>query len=122
MAAWRKFGMENDGIEFFKQLLTESEVVMLGRRMQIARLLLRGFSFPKIARELKVGTSTIRGVHRWLRKRWPEYRLLLASLPTKYTEMPPYEGVFLGELRRKYPGKMVLLDLLLGDPLERKGT
>lgn len=51
---------------FLRDLLTESERIMLGRRILIARMLLAGASYEDIAEELKVGYDTIRRVGRWL--------------------------------------------------------
>ncbi|MFA6097824.1 MAG: YerC/YecD family TrpR-related protein [Candidatus Paceibacterota bacterium] len=51
---------------FFKDLLSESEALMLSRRIEIARRLLNGESYDSIARELKVGMDTINRVQRWL--------------------------------------------------------
>lgn len=52
---------------FFKDLLTPSEAVMLARRIQIAKMLLKGDNYEEIKRELKVGVDTIVRVQRWLR-------------------------------------------------------
>lgn len=52
--------------KFLKQLLTESERLMLGRRILIAQLLLRDVYYEKIVEELGVGMDTIMRVHNWL--------------------------------------------------------
>lgn len=54
-------------INFFKDLLTPSEAVMLARRIQIAKMLLRGDNYEEIKRKLKVGADTIIRVQRWLK-------------------------------------------------------
>ena len=56
-----------DGVkQFFKDLLSESEAIMLARRIEIAKRLLEGRSYDSIAEELKVGKDTIGRVQRWL--------------------------------------------------------
>ncbi|MBU4141789.1 hypothetical protein KKE99_02865 [Patescibacteria group bacterium] len=51
---------------FFKDLLSESEALMLARRIEIAKRLIEGESYEAIAHELKVGMDTINRVQRWL--------------------------------------------------------
>ena len=54
-------------INFFKDLLTPSEAVMLTRRIQIAKLLLQGYGYREIATKLKTGVDTVAKVQRWLK-------------------------------------------------------
>lgn len=58
---------------FLHNLLTESEQVMLGRRVQISQMLLRGKSHAEIGRKLKVGPNTVWRVELWLAEQFPEY-------------------------------------------------
>lgn len=58
---------------FLRDLLTESERIMLGRRIMIARKLLAGESHRSIAAEMKVGTDTVWRVQRWLLDQLPGY-------------------------------------------------
>lgn len=51
---------------FLRKLLTRSERVMLGRRIQIAKMILQDRTFEDIKRELRAGESTIRSVYEWL--------------------------------------------------------
>lgn len=52
---------------FFQDLLTESEMVMLARRLAIARMLIKGIGYQKIRSYLKVGFDNINAVNCWLR-------------------------------------------------------
>ena len=52
---------------FFKDLLSESEQVMLARRLQIAKMLLKGVGYQKIRSTLRVGFDNINAVNCWLR-------------------------------------------------------
>lgn len=113
-AMLKEFGMRADGISFMLQLLTKSEVVMAGRRIQIAHRLLTGQSFPRIAKDLTVGVSTIRNVHNWLEERIGQYRLALPPI----LEDKPISGFSM--LRKTYPAHFMLINMLLGDPFKQK--
>lgn len=51
---------------FLRDLLTEGERIMVGRRIVIAKRLLNEESYEQIIREMRVGPDTIMRVHRWL--------------------------------------------------------
>lgn len=118
--ALKAFGTNAEGVEFLRELLTESEQVMVGRRIQIAKRLLLNQSHPRIAKDLGVGMATVRSVDAWLRRRIDDYRFFLSSLEQKHGKDWHHSTLFLGELRRKYPSKMLLINLLLGDPFTKK--
>lgn len=65
-AVLTKVGDERTMASLLRQLLTDSEVVMLGRRLEIAARLRRGQSYIEIREELGVGFATIQSVARWL--------------------------------------------------------
>ena len=65
---------------FLRDLLTESERIMLGRRIMIARTLLAGLSYRHIAKKFGVGLDTIQRVHFWLQDQLPGYEQALAGL------------------------------------------
>ena len=58
---------------FLRDLLTESERIMLGRRIWIARLLIAGEKYDTIAKKLKLGYGTIYRVERWLQDQFSGY-------------------------------------------------
>ena len=58
---------------FLKDLLSESEQVMLSRRLQIAKLLLNDFNYADIRQKLKVGDGTIMSVKHFLDFGWSGY-------------------------------------------------
>lgn len=111
--------LEKEGTmkEFFEQALTASEVVMLARRIQIAKLLMQGFSIITIKRKLGVGQRTVEGVHRWLSS-YREYRTeipkALAESKSKKGYVPPTLYSFTW-LRKKYPLHFLLVNLLFED-------
>lgn len=60
-------------VNFFKDILTPSERIMLARRIQIARMLLEGYTHIQISRKLKTGIDTITRVQRWLKGGFGDY-------------------------------------------------
>jgi TrpR-related protein YerC/YecD len=92
---------------FFKDLLTLSEVVMLSRRIQIAQLLLRGETHDDIRRNLKVGFGTIAAVERWINDGFGGYKEMIDRYKKKHNIKKwdgsgdfPYSANW---LRKKYP-------------------
>lgn len=53
--------------EFFTDLLTPTEKVMLAKRLMIALFLTKGYEYREISRTLKVSFSTIALVNNWLK-------------------------------------------------------
>jgi len=65
---------------FIRDLLTESERIMLGRRILIARELLAGARHDDIARSMNVGYDTIARVQEWLSEQIPEYKKVIKEV------------------------------------------
>ncbi|MAF59295.1 hypothetical protein CL631_00390 [bacterium] len=65
---------------FLRDLLTESERIMLGRRILIARELLAGATYDSIMTSLKVGPDTVWRVHRWLLDQAPGYEEAIKNM------------------------------------------
>lgn len=64
---------------FFKDLLSESEAIMLARRILIARELLKGKTYREIMKEFGVGDSTVASVHHWLESGFGGYEKVLKN-------------------------------------------
>jgi len=93
---------------FLRDLLTESERIMLGRRILVARLLLQGKNYDEIARELKMGYRTIYRIERWLHDQFPGYETALKNLEKEMGERAVRaeikENPFsYAAIKRKYP-------------------
>ncbi|MBU4332749.1 trp operon repressor [Patescibacteria group bacterium] len=58
---------------FLKDLLTESEEVMIARRLQIAKMLLNDCTYEDIKSKLKVGYDNIKNVKYFLDFGWGGY-------------------------------------------------
>lgn len=53
--------------EFLGRLLTSSELIMVGRRLQAAERLIQGKSYYTVRKETGIGFSTIQSVDSWLK-------------------------------------------------------
>lgn len=65
---------------FFEDLLTESEMIMLARRLEVARMLVKGVGYQKIRSALKVGFDNINAVNCWLRYGKKGYASIIEKL------------------------------------------
>jgi len=69
---------------FLRDLLTESERIMLGRRILIARLLLSDATYDEFHLRLGAGHGTIRTVDRWLSDQVPGYEDAIAKMEEEF--------------------------------------
>ena len=100
---------------FFRDLLTLSELVMLSRRILIAKKLMAGDTYEEIIEALHVGTSTIMLVDKWLNQGFGGYRRLLRQAKAK-REKINYRNDFdlsFDSLRHKYPAHFWLVNMFL---------
>lgn len=115
--------LKRDPSVLFRDLLTMSEVIMLARRIQIAKLLMCGSSVHAICSTLSVGISTVQSIDRWLREKFQDYRDVLPQLyrqtralqeskDRKRVLIEPYSFRW---LRRKYPLHSLLFNAILDD-------
>ncbi len=97
---------------FLRDLLTESERIMLGRRILIARMLLAGCSHRYIAEGLSVGTDTVWRVQQWLNDQLPGYEKAVQGMSeelekrywkSRAGKRELYAKSALYRLKKKYP-------------------
>jgi len=96
---------------FLRDLLTESERIMLGRRILIARKLIAGNSQRAIEAQLRVGKDTVWRVQRWLLDQFPGYEQAIAELEKEIEKRnfkKQYAQSALFRLKKKYPGHFIL--------------
>ncbi|MGC9602191.1 MAG: Trp family transcriptional regulator [Minisyncoccia bacterium] len=100
---------------FLRDLLTESERIMLGRRILIAQQLLQGERPTAIASNLKVGYDNIYRVQRWLSDQLPGYEQAIKEMEKElkkrrdhYEDRRLYATNMLYRLKKKYPGHFLL--------------
>lgn len=65
---------------FFKDLLTLKERTMLARRLQIAIMLIEGYTYDEIKITLKIGMGTIANVQKWLTLGGQGYKTIIERL------------------------------------------
>lgn len=95
---------------FLRDLLTESERIMLGRRIIIARRLLAGDRYDDIEADLHVGRDTIGRVQKWLWDQLPGYEQAIKEMEKefvarqeRYADKKLYATSMLYRLKKKYP-------------------
>lgn len=104
---------------FFKDLLSESEAIMLARRIEIAKRLLEGNSYNEIIQNLRVGKDTVNKVQRWLTSGFGGYEKAVSgfqkelnrrfSKSSKTNENKPYSFNW---MKQKYPLHFLLFNLI----------
>ena len=91
---------------FLRDLLTESERIMLGRRILIARLLLSGETYEGIYDRLGASPGTIRNVDRWLQDQMPGYEDVIQTMEEELEKRElkkKYATSMLYRLKKRYP-------------------
>jgi|SRR3989344_6082709 len=102
---------------FLRDLLTESERIMIGRRIIIAQRLLNDQSYDQIMREMKVGPDTIMRVHKWLEDENDGYEKAIQKLEKvlesrQKVRNKAYRAPFSFEgLKQRYPLHFLLFNL-----------
>jgi TrpR-related protein YerC/YecD len=102
---------------FFKDLLSESEAIMLARRIQIAKMLLENKKYEEIVNQLHVGEDTVGKVQQWLTSGFGGYKKVIESFEgvlkkkvrAKEKGSLPYS---FGWLKKKYPLHFLLFNLI----------
>jgi len=65
---------------FLKDLLTVKEIAMLARRLQIATLIISGYTYREIKSYLKTSYATIANIQKWLNVGGKGYRSIIKKL------------------------------------------
>jgi TrpR-related protein YerC/YecD len=103
--------------KFFKDVLSLSEVVMISRRIQIAKMILEGYTYEEIRKKLKVGFNNINQVDRWVKNGFGGYKEVINKYKKKYPEKDDFEKYgyipFSKEwVRKKYPLHYLLSNII----------
>ena len=111
---------KNAASTFVKELLTEAEMVTVGRRLLMARMILSGKTQAEIRAELGVSPNTFTRVRKWLEREIPEYgeavkdhnkrqREKIKKRQKSHKDRPrPFT---LADLRRRYPAHFLLFNV-----------
>ena len=65
---------------FFRDLLTEKEIVEFGQRWKVARMLAKQIPYIKITAETGMSSTTIARIHKWLKRGMDGYKIILGRL------------------------------------------
>jgi TrpR-related protein YerC/YecD len=102
---------------FFTELITLSEFVILSRRLQIAKRLLQGKKHLEIVEELHVGLTTVGMVDRWLNTGLEGYRNAIKMAKEKKgsddIEIDDFPAHFY-DIERRFPGHYWLFTKIFG--------
>jgi TrpR-related protein YerC/YecD len=108
--------------QFFKDLLSESESIMLARRIEVAKRLLEGESYEKINADLKVGSDTIARVQQWLISGFGGYEKAVSGFQkelnrrfNKFSQPNKNEQYSFAWMKQKYPLHFLLFNLISED-------
>jgi TrpR-related protein YerC/YecD len=71
---------ESEVSDFLRDLLTVAEIEEFANRIEVVRLLVKGMSYQKIARETKVSTTTVTRVAHWLRRGCGGYQRVIDKI------------------------------------------
>ena len=71
---------EKEVKKFFRDLMTEKELLELGNRWKAAQMLSEGLSYPEIQKETRLSTRTIARISKWLKNGKGGYKLALNKL------------------------------------------
>lgn len=105
-------------IRFFEDLLSDSEMTTLARRILVAKELLSGKGYDEIVKEHGVGKSTVARVQLWLAHGLNEAQKQYAKKRgRKKTDRPPYpiDPYSFEGLKKRYPLHFLLFRMLNKD-------
>lgn len=91
-----------EAANFIRDLLSEAEVVMLARRLQVARLLMNGYTYEDIEKEMKVSNTTIAKVQTWLNLYGDGYRTIVERTKNQVVAKNK-EPLSWSKVKKKYP-------------------
>lgn len=78
---------------FFRDLLTEDELIEFGNRWLAARLLARRVSYTKIVDRTRLSSRTIARVSKWLNQGKNGYKLIISRLSHHHNSSPAGKGL-----------------------------
>ena len=66
--------------KFFRDLLTEEELIEFGKRWQAAQMLSKNISYEKIEKETGLSSRTVARISKWLNRGMGGYKLMLEKI------------------------------------------
>lgn len=71
---------KNEAKKFFRDLLTEKELVEFGNRWKAARMLSNNVPYTKITKETGLSSATVARISKWLKQGMGGYQSMLTKL------------------------------------------
>lgn len=95
----------DEAAKLLGDLLSDQEIEMIAKRLQIAKLLLKNETYDKIRIELKVSDATIARVNLWLQQAGEGFRMVMKrGLQKENMKVPKWEPpVPKSEMARRFP-------------------
>ena len=83
-------GLKNsvEARRFFRDLLTEQELIEFGRRWQAAQMLATKVPYTEIVKETGLSSTTVARVAKWLNKGMKGYKLALTRQNKNHHHLP----------------------------------
>ncbi len=88
---------------FIEDILTESELEFISRRLRIAKLLIDGRTYEDVKDRLHVSDSTIAKIAAWLSGKGDGFRKVVKAFPKETKPRDPLEYSPWTDLKRRYP-------------------
>ncbi len=88
MGAILRLRSKAEAKRFFRDLLTEDELIEFGNRWLAACLLARGVSYTKIVDRTRLSSRTIARVSKWLNSGEDGYKLMIGRLNHDHNSSP----------------------------------
>ncbi len=73
--------------KFFRDLLTEEEIIEFGKRWQAAQMLDKNISYEKIVKETGLSSRTVARISKWLNRGMGGYKLMLKRLNNHHNNL-----------------------------------
>lgn len=105
--------------DFFKTLLTHTEMQMFSKRIQIAKMLVDGSSYEEIKRKVKVTDSTIARINNLLAIENNGLEIAVEKLKKIEKDLDNERMRITPDLKKKYPS--YFLPEIVLDAVEKKG-
>lgn len=83
----------NEAKRFYRDLLTETEIIELGKRWQAAKMLNENIPYSEIEKVTGLSSRTVARVAKWLNQGKGGYKLMLERLNHHYNYSPSGRGL-----------------------------
>jgi len=78
---------------FFRDLLTEEEIIEFGKRWQAAQMLAKKTPYSEIVEKTGLSSTTVARVSKWLNRGMGGYKLMLQKLNSHHTSFSTGKGL-----------------------------